>query len=65
MRSWTSFWESSNKDEAGERLRDSLGIENRTPPGIVLDQQISQFTRESRDSMAATVAHLGDVLGRE
>jgi DNA gyrase/topoisomerase IV subunit A len=59
-------WESSNEDEAGERLRGLLGIDDgRTSPGIVLEVQMSRFTRESRDAMAATVAHLRNLLGRE
>jgi len=58
-------WAARDQHEAGERLKELLGLEAGIPPAIVLDMQISRLTSESRDGIATNVAHLRRVLGRE
>lgn len=58
-------WAARDQHEAGERLKELLGLEAGIPPGIVLDMQLSRLTSESRDGIATNVAHLRRVLGRE
>jgi len=46
-----------------KRLRDLLG--DSADPGIVLDMQVWRMTVEARKEIAAEVAHLRQILGRD
>jgi DNA gyrase/topoisomerase IV subunit A len=56
-------WAARDQHEAGEGLKELLGLEAGIPPGIVLDMQISRLASESRDEIATDVAHLPVFIG--
>lgn len=61
-----TVWGSADEDEAAERLRVLLGVEDADDPRtrIVLDMQTYRLTESARAEISANIEHLRQILAR-